>query len=870
MAYSRRASTGVGGLDKAIDGLRVGDNVVWQVDRVEDYADFVTPFVERAVREGKRVVYIRFASHPSLVDDNGTVAVYTLDAATGFESFSAEVYTIATREGEGVYYVFDCLSDLLSAWATDLMIGNFFMVTCPYLFRQGTIAYFGLLRNSHSFKTVARIRETTQVLMDIYNTGGSLYVHPLKVRGRHSATMFLPHKKKEDKFIPVTSSGDAARLLTWISGREREQAKRNLDYWDRLFLNVEDLLAKEGEEKEKEEMLDHLCRIMVGREKRILELAKQYFTLEDILRIKARLLGTGYIGGKSAGMLIARKILSRRNGFEGAGHLEPHDSFYIGSDVFYTYLIENGWWHLRARQKTKEGYFAAARILRSEMKGGAFPEEIEEQFWQLIEYFGQSPIIVRSSSLLEDAFGNAFAGKYESIFCVNQGTPEERYRAFSESVRRVYASTMNEDALVYRMQRGLDRMDEQMALLVQRVSGSHRKRYFFPDLAGVGISHNTFAWKADMDPGAGMLRLVLGLGTRAVNRVENDYPRIVALDAPLARPHAGLGDIRRYSQHDVDVLNVESNKLETVPMATIIGEDTGIPLDLIAVRDQEADEYLRARGRKGRESWILTFDTLLSETTFPEVMRGVLKCLEEAYSYPVDVEFTVNFGGEGPEDFQVNVVQCRPLQTRGEGRKVDIPTQVGEERTLFASQGNFMGSSIVESIRRIIYVEPEGYSRLATSERHDIARLIGKLNRQTGTGEERITTLLMGPGRWGTTTPSLGVPVRFSEISNMSVLVEVEYETGSLVPELSFGTHFFQDLVETSIFYVAIFLQKRHSLFNASWMASRRNRLTEILPGSERYEAVLRIHEVEEGSLCLMADIVSQRVLCFDPSKTDQ
>ena len=344
----------------------------------------------------------------------------------------------------------------------------------------------------------------------------------------------------------------------------------------------------------------------------------------------------------------------------------------MGSDVFYTYLIENGWWQLRTRQKTREGYFEVARTLGARMREGSFPEEIEEQFWQVIEYFGQSPIIVRSSSLLEDAFGNAFAGKYESVFLVNQGTPDERYRAFRDSVRQIFSSTMNEDALTYRIQRGLDQQDEQMALLVQRVSGSYRNRYFFPDLAGVGLSHNTFVWKEGMDPKAGMLRLVLGLGTRAVNRVEHDYPRIVALDAPLERPHAGLGDIRRYSQHNVDLLNVETNMLETVALDRIVKEKTEIPMDLFAVPDTEAAGYLRERGVKEAEPWILTFETLFSETTFPTVMQGILKDLEKAYGYPVDVEFTVNFGGQGKEDFQINVVQCRPLQTKGEGKRVEI------------------------------------------------------------------------------------------------------------------------------------------------------------------------------------------------------
>ncbi|HEY3278669.1 MAG TPA: PEP/pyruvate-binding domain-containing protein [Syntrophorhabdaceae bacterium] len=870
MAFSMRGSTGLEGLDQVIDGLRIGDNVVWQVDRVEDYADFVAPFVQHATGEGKRVVYIRFARHDPLIPDDGTAAVYTLDATGGFESFSAEVNAIATREGQDVFYVFDFLSDLLSAWATDLMIGNFFMVTCPYLFQQNTIAYFGLLRSSHSFKTVARIRETTQVLLDLYSTGGAVYVHPLKVRGRHSATMFLPHKREGDRFVPVTSSGDATRLLTYISGREREQAKRNLDYWDRLFLDVEDLLARDGQEREKEEMLDRLCRIMVGRDTRILDLAKRNFTLEDLLHIKARLLGTGYLGGKSVGMLIARKILTRAMGDDGWAHLEPHDSFYVGSDLFYTYLIENGWWQLHTRQKTKEGYFEVAGTLRTLMREGSFPEEIEEQFWQLIEYFGQSPIIVRSSSLLEDAFGNAFAGKYESVFCVNQGTPEERYRAFRDAVRRVFASTMNEDALAYRVQRALDQQDEQMALLVQRVSGSHRKSYFFPDLAGVGLSRNTFVWKEGMDPEAGMVRLVLGLGTRAVNRVENDYPRVVALDAPLDRPLAGLGDIRRYSQHYVDLLNIGTNSLETVSLGEMVKAEAGISLDLFAVRDTEAAEYLKERGLKEGAPWILTFEALLSETSFPSVMQGILKRLEAAYGYPVDVEFTVNFGGQETEDFQINVVQCRPLQTWGEGRKVEIETDIPDDRILFASQGNFMGSSIVQPIRLIIYVEPEGYHKLSNSERYEIARIIGRLNRQIGAGRDSLPTLLMGPGRWGTTTPSLGIPVGFSEINNVSVLVEIEHETGSLTPELSFGTHFFQDLVETSIFYAAIFPRRKNAVFNPDWMAPLENRLASLAPGSERYEAILKVYEVSEGGLSLMADIISQKLLCFNPSKTDQ
>lgn len=859
--------TGLPHFDAVIDGLRAGDNIVWQVDDIEEYAYFVGFFVKRAIEDGKKVIYMRFAQHRPLVAESGAVKVYDLDARSGFESFSTEVHNIATNEGEGAYYVFDSLSDLLSAWATDLMIGNFFRITCPYLFQLDALAYFALLRNSHSFKTVARIRETTQLLLDVYNTGADLYVHPLKVRGRHSPTMFLPHKKKGERFIPVTSSADAARVLTYISAKGKEQVKRNLDYWDRLFLTAEELLQAKDDAPEKDQMLDQLCQIMIGREPRMLALARKRLSLDDLLAIKRRLIGTGYIGGKTAGMLIARKILAHDQSLDWAQYLEPHDSFFIGSDAFYAYIVENGWWDLRVKQKTREGYFDVAGTLREQMLHGSFPEEIEEQFWQLIEYFGQSPIIVRSSSLLEDAFGNAFAGKYESIFLVNQGTPEQRYRQFRHCVRRVYASTMNEDALAYRLQRGLDQQDEQMALLVQRVSGSYRDRYFFPDFAGVGISHNTFVWKPDMDRKAGMLRLVLGLGTRAVNRVENDYPRIVALDRPLLRPHAGLGDTRRYSQHDVDVLNIEENKLETVPLSTIMTEEMRLDLDLIGVRDVETSDMLRERGMGDVESWILTFDKLLSESKFPDVMRLTLQQLDAAYQYPVDIEFTVNMTGN--RNFQINLVQCRPLQTKGEGKRARIPTVVHDQAVLFRSSGNFMGGNVVQRIGRIVYVDGAAYSALSATERYDIARLIGKLNKQIP-DREKIPTLLMGPGRWGTTSPSLGVPVRFSEINNISIMAEIEYATGSLVPELSFGTHFFQDLVETDIFYVAVFPGKNGAVFNAAWMGGFENLLPRLIPDAGRYAHVVKVYDVERRGLYLMADIVSQAVICFSPSKTDQ
>ncbi len=305
-------------------------------------------------------------------------------------------------------------------------------------------------------------------------------------------------------------------------------------------------------------------------------------------------------------MLLAGNILLRDPSFNWEEHLEAHDSFFVGSNVYYSYIVHNGWWNLFMRQKSKEGYFPAAAELREKMLEGRFPESVREGFHKMLEYYGQYPIIVRSSSLLEDGFGNAFAGKYDSFFCVNQGTPEERLEQFEEAVRRIFASAMSEDALSYRLQRGLDCRMSRWPCCIQRVSGAYRQHYYFPELAGVGISYNTFVWDKGMDPQAGMLRMVLGLGTRAVDRMEGDYPRIVALDAPLKKPHKNIEDARRFSQRDVDLLNIDENRLQTVSLLNLIQAGIDIPWQRYGVKDYETIRRLEERGRKGQEVWMLT------------------------------------------------------------------------------------------------------------------------------------------------------------------------------------------------------------------------------------------------------------------------
>lgn len=361
MQSIREVSTGLTGFDKIINNLNLGDNVVWQVDNLKVYREFVGPYVEQAYREGRKIHYMRFASHAPVIEPGDErVILHTLNAYSGFESFALAVHGIIAEAGKEAFYVFDSLSDLLSAWATDLMIGNFFRITCPYLFDLDTVAYFALIRNSHDFKTVARIRETTQLLIDVYSFEDHIYVHPLKVWNRYSPTMFFPHMRRGNSFYPILNSADVADFISYIQKIASELTKRNLDFWDRLFLEVEELDREAGAVDERGFMLRRLCALIIGRDERILELAVKTFTLSDFIALNARLIGTGFIGGKAVGMLIAHKMMLNDKSTYWKGVLEPHDSFFVGSDVFYTYIVQNGLWKIFLEHKTGEGYYTKA------------------------------------------------------------------------------------------------------------------------------------------------------------------------------------------------------------------------------------------------------------------------------------------------------------------------------------------------------------------------------------------------------------------------------------------------------------------------------------------------------------------------------
>ncbi|HET7827222.1 MAG TPA: PEP/pyruvate-binding domain-containing protein [Anaeromyxobacter sp.] len=581
---------------------------------------------------------------------------------------------------------------------------------------------------------------------------------------------------------------------------------------------------------------------------RLAELAARCLDLRALLAIRRRRIGAGLVGGKAAGMLLARAILLRADP-RWASRLEPHDAWFVGADAFREHLVRSGA-PVDASRDGGSALLANAAAFRERIRAGPFPEELLARLRSVLARCGDAPIVVRSSSILEDGFDNAFTGKYESVFCANRGPPEARLAALLAAIREVWASAFADEALRYRQRRGILDREEAMAVVVQRVSGAAHGELFFPHVAGVALSYNPWAWDEAIDPRAGMARIVFGLGTRAVDRPDDDHTRLVALDQPLARPDGGRGDPAEHAQRRVDVVDLSRGGFASLPFEEVARASPGLPLDLFA-----------AAGRGGPP--VLTFHKLLAATPFAEWVRALVRTLADVYRFPVEVELTANFLAGGR--LQLNVVQCRPLQIKEGGTAAPPPKDLPEDAVVLASRGPIVGRSTSADVDRVVFVDPDAYDRLALPDRHEVARVVG---RAVALGApERLRVLLVGPGRWGTRTLTAGVPTSFAEIHGAAAICEVVRAGGQGAPEVSLGSHFFDELVEADMLYLAVHAGRPGHRIADGVLRAAPNRLREILPRDARLADVVRVIDFplrgDRRSLRLHADFVRQEALCY-------
>jgi len=591
-----------------------------------------------------------------------------------------------------------------------------------------------------------------------------------------------------------------------------------------------------------------LIRRLLSEQLQYINVAKRYFSIDDFNDILERLIHSrdsrGKLGGKSAGLLLAAQIIRKSaETSEELRDIRIPETWYVASDAVLEFLRFNNLGEV-VEQKYKEvdqvrlGY---PHVIQS-FKGCRFPPDIVQGLAMVLDGLQDGPLIVRSSSLLEDRMGAAFSGKYRSLFISNQGTKQERLEALTGAIAEVYASTFGPDPIEYRAERGLIDFGEQMGVLIQEVVGTKVGDYFLPTFAGVAFSRNEFRWSQRIDRKDGLMRLVPGLGTRAVDRVANDYPILISPGQPGLRVNVSIDEIVRYSPQKVDVINLKTHAFETVDVSDLlrlVGDEIPGVEKMTSIYD--GDRLRQAMGigvDYEKDDLIVTFDGLIGRTDFVRQISSVLTLLEKEFETPVDIEFA-------HDGKHLYLLQCRPQSSSEESAPSPIPKDIPERDLLFTAN-RYISNGRVPDITHIVYVDPDGYSDLASrSDLVAVGRAVSKLNKFL----PKRQFILMGPGRWGSRGDiKLGVNVTYSDINNTAMLVEIARKKGDYTPELSFGTHFFQDLVEAGIVYLPLYPDEEAVIFDERFLRSSTSIFGDVAPEFESISHAIRLIDVAKAT----------------------
>ncbi len=579
-----------------------------------------------------------------------------------------------------------------------------------------------------------------------------------------------------------------------------------------------------------------------------INVSKRHLDIEDFVDLVRKIVfpsnSYGKLGGKSAGLFLAYNVLRRiKNSKLHLNDVKMPKTRYLLSDALHQFLNFNELNELiEQKYKTIEQIRDEYPNIVQVFKNSKFPPNIISGLALVLDEFGDKPIIVRSSSLLEDRVGAAFSGKYKSLFLANQGSKEERLSALLDAIAEVYASTFGPDPVEYRKERGLLDFHEEMAIIIQEVVGTRVGDYWLPAFAGVAFSTNEFRWSPRIQRNNGLLRLVPGLGTRAVDRVSDDFPILVSPGQPNLRVNLSNDEILRYSPHKIDVINLKTNTFETVEFSDLFAacgsEYPSVEKIVSVYQDGEIVSKPAISLEFDKDAPVVTFDGLIGKTDLMPRFKQILDELEAAMGVPVDIEYA--FNGR-----DLYILQCRAQSSSPENRPAPIPKDLPEQNILFTAK-KYVSNGIIQEISHVVLVDPEKYAAIGSVEEMKmVGRLVGRLNKIL----PKHKFILLGPGRWGSRGDiKLGVSVTYSDINNSSMLIEIARKKGNYTPDVSFGTHFFQDLVEAGIRYLPLYPDDENVVYNEPFLARAGNVLTQILPEAGDYAEIIKVIDVSQST----------------------
>ncbi len=616
-----------------------------------------------------------------------------------------------------------------------------------------------------------------------------------------------------------------------------------------------------------------LIRRLLSDHLQYLNIAKNYLGLSDLYQIIEKMIFSseshGKIGGKSAGIILAENIIQKTSEHkEIFSNVRIPKTWFISSDGMTNFIYYNNMEDiLDQKYKDLDQVRNEYPYIIQLFKNAIFPPEIINGLSRALDDFGNNPIIVRSSSLLEDRLGSAFAGKYKSLFLANQGLKQRRLEALMDAIAEVYASTIGPDPIGYRYERGLIDFNEEMGIILQEVVGKKIGNYFFPAIAGVAFSNNEFRWSPRIKREDGLIRIVAGLGTRAVDRVGNDYPTLIPAGQPDLKVNQTYEDIITYSQKYIDVINLESNSFETIPITKVleeVGNQFPFLNEIFSIDDGQNIRKPIALGIDAKKHrLVVTFENLITNTNYIKQIHLILRDLQFTLKIPIDLEFASD--GE-----DLYILQCRPQSYLEGSISTSIPQNIPEENIIFTAN-KFISGGTVPDCTHIVYIEPNEYLKIEEyAKLKEVGRLVGKLNQILPS--KRF--ILMGPGRWGSRDDvRLGVNVAYSDINNTSTLIEIARKRGNYIPDLSFGTHFFQDLVESQIRYIPLYPDENNNMFNEEFLLNSTNILTDLLTDAHDFSNIIRVIDITKETNGKIAKILmnsdEEKAIAFISEQTN-
>ncbi len=514
----------------------------------------------------------------------------------------------------------------------------------------------------------------------------------------------------------------------------------------------------------------------------------EYFTITRI--------GEGSIGGKARGLAFLDSLIKRNHLYNAYAKvmITIPKTIVLGTDIFDEFMEFNQLHQVALSDESSD------EDILQDFLDAQLPERILDDIYTILT-FVERPMAIRSSSLLEDSHYQPFAGIYNTYMVPYLKDDLNRmFEMVQSAIKAVYASAYYEDSKAY-MQATANVIDEEkMAIVMQTVCGSRYGDRFYPTLSGVGRSIDYYPIPPEK-PEDGTVSIALGLGKYIVDgglslRFSPKYPKKV-----LQTSNTDMA--LKETQKHFFALSMNPDEFITSP-------DDGKSLLKLRVKEAEKDDSIRMiastydfqnnvirDGYNYEGKKLITFSNILKHNAFPlaEILQNILSLGEKEMGYPVEIEFAVNMKPEKDGNIVFNMLQIRPIATKQESVHLN-KDKMSEKDTLIISE-SALGNGIINDIQDIVYIRPQSFD---SSRNKDAVSMINEINARFL--EEDKNYILIGPGRWGSADPWLGIPVKWPQISAARLIIESGLENYRIDP--SQGTHFFQNLTSFRVGYFTI------------------------------------------------------------------